>query len=164
MQNYKKDDHEHVVRKEGEPFYGSIGCCCECKFHHPVQSHPWVNEKPMSDICAYVCILPTEELSDRQEDSVVTIKHKCGIGCEMWESRDTVSKELHEVGLDKIEENRSKEMQESICNTASKILSNIELLDDEGWKDCQDELNGELDKLLKNHVKSLKDVNKEIFG
>ena len=32
------------------------GCCCECKYHYAVYSHPCVDNKPMSNLYGYVCI------------------------------------------------------------------------------------------------------------
>ena len=34
------------------------GCCCECKYHYAVYSHPCVDGKPMSNHFGYVCIPP----------------------------------------------------------------------------------------------------------
>ena len=33
-------------------------CCCECKYHYAVYSHPCVDGKPMSNLYGYVCIPP----------------------------------------------------------------------------------------------------------
>ena len=34
------------------------GCCCECKYHYAVYSHPCVDGKTMSNLYGYVCIPP----------------------------------------------------------------------------------------------------------
>ena len=52
-------------------------CCCECKYHYVIYSHPCVDGKPMSNFYGYVCI-PTEF----NGKGVVSNKHGY---CEMFE-------------------------------------------------------------------------------
>ena len=36
-------------------------CCCKCKFHHSLFSHPWVDGKPMNNQVGWICLMPEFE-------------------------------------------------------------------------------------------------------
>jgi hypothetical protein len=68
-----------------------IGCCCQCKYHKAVASHPWHNGKPMSNNCAYVCTYTEGETES------FTLSSEHGTGCECF-----YGNEEWELYLDKV--------------------------------------------------------------
>jgi len=36
-------------------------CCCKCRFHHPLFSHPWIDHKPISHQDGWICLMPEFE-------------------------------------------------------------------------------------------------------
>lgn len=61
-----------------KPFYQ---CCCKCKFHIPLRSHPWVDDKPCTNIDGYLC---TAGIHDRHINK--SNEHSCG--CELYMEKE----------------------------------------------------------------------------
>ena len=51
-------------------------CCCECRYRHPLFSHPSVDNKPMSNQDGWICLPPEFE-----GEAIKTTEH--GL-CEMF--------------------------------------------------------------------------------
>ena len=51
-------------------------CCCECRFRHPLMSHPWVDGNKMSHQTGWICLMP--EFNGK---AILTLRHG---GCECF--------------------------------------------------------------------------------
>lgn len=56
-------------------------CCCICKYLKKTVSHPWIDNKPMSNQTGWACCPPNC-------DSVTPLWWEHCIGCELFEKRD----------------------------------------------------------------------------
>jgi hypothetical protein len=54
-------------------------CCCNCKSHRKLFSHPWVDKKPFSHTLGWVCV------TDGVDPKRATLSNKHGL-CELHES------------------------------------------------------------------------------
>ena len=90
MTNLLKNDESTCWK----PWEGSTGkahnqCCCNCKNHFKLFSHPWVDHKPITNQVGYVCSLDIESLVTNvvdNDDRGMILSNEHGL-CECWEAK-----------------------------------------------------------------------------
>ena len=58
-----------------------FGCCCNCKSHHNLYSHPWVDEHPISHKAGSACVV----IIDRKMHILLSNEHGA---CELYDPVD----------------------------------------------------------------------------
>lgn len=59
-------------------------CCCNCKSHRELFSHPWVDKKPFDHALGWVCV------TDGIDPQRATLSHRHGM-CELHEFKSKLA-------------------------------------------------------------------------